>query len=50
MPETSTQGPELKEVARKAKPGQARENTRSASNPGLIRDQHSITMERLLKP
>ena len=48
--ETPTQGPELKEVARKAKPGQARKNTRSASNPGLIRDQHSITMEQPLKP
>ena len=48
--ETPTQGPELKEVARKAKPGQARENTRPASNPGLIRDQHSIKMEQPLKP
>ena len=42
--------PELKELARKAKPGQARENTRSASNPGLARDQHPITMEQPLKP
>ena len=48
--ETPTQGPELKELARKAKPGQARENTRSASNPGLTRDQHSIKMEQPLKP
>ena len=51
--ETPTQGPELKalkELARKAKPGQARENTQSASNPGLTRDQHPITMEQPLKP
>ena len=48
--ETPTQGPELKELARKAKPGQARENTRPASNPGLTRDQHSTTMEQPLKP
>ena len=48
--ETPTQGPELKELARKAKPGQNRENTPSASNPGLTRDQHPITMEQPLKP
>ena len=42
--QTPTQGPELKELARKANPGQARENTR------LTRDQHSIAMEQPLKP
>ena len=35
-------------LARKAKPGQARENTRPASSPGLTRDQHSTTMEQPL--
>ena len=38
------QEPELKGLARKAKPGQARGNTR------LTRDQHSIAMEQPLKP